>query len=75
VPTWIVHGDDDQIVPIASSALLSAKLVKGSTLKIYEGGPHGLAATRADEFNSDLLEFIQAGTRHGYTSSEAHATH
>ena len=62
VPTLIAHGDDDQIVPIAASALLSAKLVKGSTLKIYEGAPHGLAATRPAELNADLLEFIEAGS-------------
>jgi len=58
VPTLIAHGDDDQIVPIATSALLSAKLVKDATLKVYPGGPHGLATTRAGAFNADLLEFI-----------------
>ena len=60
LPTWIVHGDDDQIVPIANSALLSAKLVKGSTLKVYAGAPHGLASTHQAEFNADLLAFIKA---------------
>jgi non-heme chloroperoxidase len=75
VPTLIAHGDDDQIVPIAASALLSAKLVKGSTLKIYEGGSHGLAATRSDEFNDDLLEFIEAGARHSSVSSDSHVSH
>ena len=54
VPTLIVHGDDDQIVPIATSALRTAKLIKGATLKVYKGAPHGLATTRADEFNADL---------------------
>ena len=58
VPTLIVHGDDDQIVPIAASALLSFKLVKGSTLKIYAGAPHGLAATHKDLLNADLLSFF-----------------
>ena len=59
VPTLIAHGDDDQIVPIGASALLSSKLVKGATLKIYPGASHGLASTHADEFNADLLAFIQ----------------
>jgi non-heme chloroperoxidase len=60
VPTLVVHGDDDQIVPIADSALLSAKLVKGSTLKVYEKLPHGLCTTHADVINPDLLAFIKA---------------
>ena len=61
VPTLIVHGDDDQIVPIGASALLSAKLVKQSTLKIYEGAGHGLPTTLKDRLNADLLEFCRAG--------------
>ena len=60
VPTWIVHGDDDQIVPIADSALLSSKIVAGSTLKVYAGAPHGLATTHQEQFNADLLAFIKA---------------
>ena len=60
VPTLIIHGDDDQIVPIADSAYLSAKLVKDSVLKVYPGGPHGVAATHADQLNADLLEFIRS---------------
>ena len=60
VPTLIVHGDDDQIVPIADSSILSAKLVKGSTLKVYAGAPHGLASTHQEQFNADLLAFIKA---------------
>src|SRR3954451_8322083 len=60
VPTLIAHGDDDQIVPIGASAMLSSKLVKNAILKIYPGGPHGLATTRQDEFNADLLAFIQS---------------
>ena len=60
VPTLIMHGDDDQIVPIADSALLSAKLVKGSTLKVYPGFPHGMCTTQKDEINADLLAFIKA---------------
>jgi non-heme chloroperoxidase len=60
VPTLIVHGDDDQIVPIADSALLSSKIVKNSTLKIYKGAPHGLPSTLKDQLNADLLDFIRA---------------
>jgi len=59
VPTLILHGDDDQIVPIADAALLSAKLVKGATLKIYNGAPHGMCTTHKDEVNADLLAFIE----------------
>jgi len=60
VPTLIIHGDDDQIVPIGASALLSSKLVKDATLKVYPGAPHGLFATHKDQFNADLLAFIRA---------------
>ena len=60
VPTLIIHGDDDQIVPIGSAALLSSKIVKGATLKIYKGAPHGLASTHADLLNADLLAFAQS---------------
>jgi len=59
VPTLIVHGDDDQIVPIDDSARLAAQLVKQSTLKVYAGASHGLAATHQEQFNADLLAFIQ----------------
>lgn len=59
VPTLVLHGDDDQIVPIADSALLSSKLIKAATLKVYPGAPHGLFATHKDQLNSDLLAFIQ----------------
>ncbi|MGJ7484590.1 alpha/beta fold hydrolase [Variovorax sp. LT2P21] len=59
VPTLVVHGDADQIVPIGAAGLLSAKLVKGATLKVYAGAPHGIATTHADKFNADLLAFIQ----------------
>lgn len=76
IPTLIVHGDDDQIVPIETSGLVSSKLVKDATLKIYEGGPHGLATTRADELNADLLEFIEAGAQRASGRSEgASLTH
>jgi non-heme chloroperoxidase len=60
VPTLVMHGSDDQIVPIADSAPLSAKLLKNATLKIYEGLPHGLCTTHADIVNPDLLAFIAA---------------
>jgi non-heme chloroperoxidase len=59
VPTLIAHGDDDQIVPISASAMLSSKLVKDAVLKVYPGAPHGLAITHQDEFNADLLAFIK----------------
>ena len=59
VPTLIIHGDDDQVVPIGAAALNSAKLVKNATLKIYPGAPHGLADTHKDQLNADLLEFIR----------------
>ncbi len=59
VPTLILHGDDDQIVPIGASALLSAKIVANAKLKVYPGGGHGLPQTHQDEFNADLLAFIR----------------
>jgi non-heme chloroperoxidase len=59
IPTLVLHGDDDQIVPITDSALLSSKLIRKATLKVYPGAPHGLMATHRDQFNSDLLGFIQ----------------
>jgi non-heme chloroperoxidase len=60
VPTLIMHGDDDQIVPIGASALLSSKIVKGSTLKVYPGLPHGMCSTHKDQINTDLLAFIKS---------------
>lgn len=60
VPTLILHGDDDQIVPIGAAALASAKLVKNNTLIVYEGAPHGLTDTHKDRFNADLLKFLQS---------------
>jgi len=59
VPTLIIHGDDDQIVPIADSAMLSSKIVKDATLKIYPGAPHGLTTTHKEQFNNDLFAFIK----------------
>jgi len=60
VPTLIVHGDDDQIVPIDAAGRASARLVKGSTLLVYEGAPHGLPTTHKHRLNDDLLKFIKA---------------
>src|SRR5271163_4035898 len=60
VPTLVLHGDDDQIVPIVAAGLLSVKLVKNATLKVYPGAPHGMCTTLADKVNADLLAFLQA---------------
>ncbi len=60
VPVLVMHGDDDQIVPIAASALLSAKLLKNATLKVYKGYPHGMCTTHAEVINPDLLAFVKA---------------
>ena len=60
VPTLIVHGDDDQIVPIGASAMRSATLVKNATLRVYEGAPHGLTDTHKEMLNADLLEFLRS---------------
>ena len=62
IPTLIIHGDDDQIVPIGTSAHLSSKLVKGAILKVYEGAPHGLPVTHRDRVNADLLAFLESGS-------------
>ncbi len=59
VPTLILHGDDDQIVPIEDSARLSAKIVRNATLKVYPGAPHGMCSTHKDQVNADLLAFIR----------------
>jgi non-heme chloroperoxidase len=63
VPTLILHGDDDQIVPIGASALLSSKIVKGATLKVYPGLPHGMCSTHKDQINLDLLAFLGGEVR------------
>jgi non-heme chloroperoxidase len=59
VPTLILHGDDDQIVPIGAAAIAPAKLVKNATLKVYPGAPHGLTETHKEQFNADLLSFLK----------------
>jgi non-heme chloroperoxidase len=60
VPTLILHGDDDQIVPIAISAMRSSKLIKNASLKIYKGAPHGLCTTHKNQVNEDLLAFVKS---------------
>ncbi len=59
VPTLVLHGDDDQIVPIGAAGMLSSKIIKGATLKVYPGAPHGMCSTLKDQVNADLLGFIQ----------------
>jgi non-heme chloroperoxidase len=59
VPTLVLHGDDDQIVPIGASAMLSSKLIRNATLKVYKGASHGLCSTHKDQVNADLLAFIK----------------
>ncbi len=61
VPTLVLHGDDDQIVPIKDSALLSSKIIKNAKLVIYEGAPHGMCTTLKDRVNEELLAFIKGG--------------
>jgi non-heme chloroperoxidase len=63
VPTLILHGDDDQIVPIADSAMLSSKIVKGAVLKVYKGAPHGLCTTHKDQVNEELLAFFKSSSK------------
>jgi len=59
VPTLILHGDDDQVVPIADSAMLTVKLVKGAVLKVIPGAPHGMCSTHKEVINAELLAFVQ----------------
>ena len=58
VTSWILHGDDEQIVPIGASAMLSSKIVKGATLKVFTGAPHGMCSTLKDRVNEELLAFL-----------------
>ena len=60
VPVLLMHGDDDQVVPIQGAALLGIKLLKRGTLKVYPGFPHGMATTHADTINEDLLAFVKS---------------
>jgi len=59
IPVLVMHGDDDQIVPIGAAGLMSAKILKNATLKVYPGFPHGMPTTNADQINADLLAFVQ----------------
>jgi non-heme chloroperoxidase len=59
LPTLIIHGDDDQVVPIGAAGIAAAKLVKNATLKVYPGAPHGLTDTHKDQLNADLLSFLK----------------
>ena len=59
-PTLILHGDDDQIVPIGASVMMSSKIIKNAQLKIYKGAPHGMCTTLKDRVNEDLLAFIKS---------------
>jgi non-heme chloroperoxidase len=70
VPTLILQGDDDQIVPYADAALLQAKLVKNATLKVYKGAPHGMCTTLKDQVNEDLLAFIKDKGMEGSNSAQ-----
>ena len=73
VPTLILHGDADQIVPIGAAAMLSSKLVKHSTLKVYPGAPHGMCTTLADQINTDLLAFLAESSGRGTTTARGMA--
>ena len=59
MPTLLLHGDDDQVVPIGASAHQAARLIRNATLKVYPGGPHGLCSVEKDRVNADLLEFLR----------------
>jgi non-heme chloroperoxidase len=59
VPTLVIHGDDDQVVPIAVGGLRSSRMIQGAILKVYEGAPHGLMSTHQQRFDADLLEFVR----------------
>jgi non-heme chloroperoxidase len=74
IPTLIIHGDDDQIVPIATTGLRAAKIVTGSTLKVYKGAPHGLMSTNKDQFNADLLEFAREESTTAETTTRTRAS-
>ena len=59
IPTLVMHGDDDQIVPIGAAAMQSSKIIKGAVLKVYPGAPHGMPSTLKDQINQDLLSFFK----------------
>jgi non-heme chloroperoxidase len=74
IPTLIIHGDDDQIVPITVGGLRAAKMIKNAVLKVYKGAPHGLMSTHKDEFNFDLLEFARQGAETSETATRTRPT-
>lgn len=59
VPTLVIHGDDDQVVPMEATGKLAAEMIKGAQFKVYAGAPHATASTHADQLNADLLAFIR----------------
>lgn len=65
IPVLVMHGDDDQIVPIGAAGLLSVKILRNATLKVYPGFPHGMATTNSDIINADLLQFFLEGIQVG----------
>jgi non-heme chloroperoxidase len=73
IPVLVMHGDDDQIVPIGAAGLMSAKILKNATLKVYPGFPHGMPATNADRINADLLAFFKGAATAAASSREEHA--
>ena len=74
IPTLVIHGDDDQVVPIAITGLRSAKMIKGATLNVYKGAPHGLMSTHKSQFNADLLQFAKQETRAAEATARARPT-
>jgi non-heme chloroperoxidase len=71
VPTLVIHGDDDQIVPITVGGLRSSKMIKGATLEVYKGAPHGLMTTHKQQFNTDLLQFAQQESQDAAAATRA----
>ena len=74
IPTLVIHGDDDQIVPINITGLRTAKMIEGATLKVYKGAPHGLMNTNREQFNADLLQFANEGTKAAESAARAGRT-
>jgi non-heme chloroperoxidase len=74
IPTLVIHGDDDQIVPINIAGLRSAKMIEGARLEVYKKAPHGLMSTNKDQFNADLLEFARQETTAAETTTRARGT-
>jgi non-heme chloroperoxidase len=70
IPVLVMHGDDDQIVPIGAAGLMSAKILKNATLKVYPGFPHGMCTTNADQINADLLAFLKESFGHGTATAK-----